>query len=85
MLYMGMTFIATFVWSLICFAIYLLLSCDGGMVTRWFVGLVVIGLYRPICDMVGMTAEQWRSFLLSLAGVAFATLALFICIYLVIE
>lgn len=85
MIYAGMTFISTLCWSLICFATYLLLSCDGGMVVRWMVGLVIIGSYRPILRLVYMTADEWKSFLLALAGVAFATLALFICIYLVVE
>jgi len=85
MIYAGMTFIATLVWSMTCFAAYLLLSCDGGVVLRWMVGLVVIGSYRPICSIIQMTGEQWKSFLLALAGAAFAALAFFICIYLVVE
>lgn len=82
MICVGMTFIATMFWSLICFAIYLLLNCDGGMVVRWMVGLVIIGSYRIFTRLISMNAEECKSFLLALVGVAFATLAFFICCYL---
>ena len=81
MLYAGMTFLASLVWSIICFMIYLLLECDGGMITRWFAGMLVISMYRPAIGMTIMTTEQWKSLLFVVAGAASAALAVLLCLY----
>lgn len=84
LLRIGMTFAAVAIWSFVCFAIYLLLECDGGMVVRYFFGVLIIGLYGPITDMIWMSRSEWKSFLLVSAGVASAILAVFICIHIVL-
>lgn len=81
----GMTFLSSTVWSVICFAIYLLLNCDGGMVIRWMVGLLVISLYIPVIRIIHMTADEWKSFLLGVVGVASAAIAILYCMYLLVE
>ena len=83
MIYAGMTFFASAFWSFICFSIYLLLSCDGGMVIRWGLGLIVIAMYRPLVRLMTMNVEELVSLLLACVGIAAAIFAfLFMLAYI---
>lgn len=81
MLYAGMTFLSSGFWTLICFSIYLLLECDGSIMIRWFLGLFVIAMYSPAIRFIRMNREEWKSFLLVLAGVVAAACACWLMCY----